>query len=139
MGLAESVESALGKPRGRDEPVTEALAAEARVEDAPSGLAASIEAALSTPTGKAPEKTIAKAGTGETGAGAVTGRTINRRAAPVAVAQGPVDVAAIPETAAHAVTGIGTSIVGGWRGMAELARGGSLEDAVQAEIGRAHV
>lgn len=38
----------------------------------------------------------------------------------------------VGETAANAVTGIGSSIVGGFRGLAALATGGSLDDARQA-------
>lgn len=41
--------------------------------------------------------------------------------------------AAVPlQAAAHLATGFGSSIVGGWRGLATLATGGSLEDAAQA-------
>lgn len=39
---------------------------------------------------------------------------------------------ATADVLANQVTGIGSSIVGGWRGLAELARGGSLEDAANA-------
>lgn len=39
------------------------------------------------------------------------------------------------ETAANVLTGVGTSIVGGWRGLATLAFGGSLDDAVKAVHG----
>lgn len=37
-----------------------------------------------------------------------------------------------PEVAAHVVTGMGSSIVGGWRGLATLATGGTMEDAANA-------
>lgn len=40
--------------------------------------------------------------------------------------------AAVGETAAHLLTGIGSTIIGGWRGLSEIARGGSLADAANA-------
>lgn len=41
--------------------------------------------------------------------------------------------AAVPVgVAAHSVSGIGATILGGWRGLATLATGGSLEDAAQS-------
>lgn len=120
MGLAESVEAAIGPRNGGARPA---------MEEAPTGLAASIELALSTPVEKTPvQAPRLQANAGETKAGAVTGRTFKRREAPT----DSVDPVA---TGANALTAIGTSIVGGWRGMAELARGGTLADAVTAVHG----
>ncbi len=42
------------------------------------------------------------------------------------------------ETALNAATGIGSSIVGGFRGLAQLATGGSLQDAVKASQDTQH-
>ncbi|HEX8106702.1 MAG TPA: hypothetical protein VF516_03190 [Kofleriaceae bacterium] len=90
-----------------------------------------MESALSAESAKPEVVKPRRVPAGETYAGAVTGRT----AVPRSRAQAPTDSLDPVATAANTVTGIGTSIVGGWRGMAELARGGTLEDAVQAVHG----
>lgn len=88
------------------------------------GLAASVEAALNTTP---PEKKPAPNQKPNIQTQAPGKTFYNEAQLPVVpVAKGA------GETALSMVSGIGSNIIGGWRGLAELARGGSMEDAANA-------
>lgn len=136
-GLAASIESALGakKPISAKETYSagsdsEALnlvrdaarrgvTASATVDGGFSGLANSVGEALASDP---------KIESGKPKTEAKRGDTLYQEAnlAPIV---------GLGETALHTASGIGNSIIGGWRGLATLATGGSLEDATKAVHG----
>ena len=154
-GLAESIEAAIGgrppQVQGKDQYLadneTQAVelirhsasqgrlaSATIRGQEQPkqSGLEDAITAALNSPT-EAPQRQQAQAAPASEAATA-SGQEDRQRVARMGEHLGPIK--GMAETAAEMVSGIGTNIVGGWRGLAELARGGSLKDAVEAVHGQ---
>lgn len=87
----------------------------------PSGLAASVEAALNAPAPKKPTPVVT------TQAPEKSNRTDTFYRAETGA-----PLAAVAETGLNVISGLGASLIGGWRGLSELARGGSMEDAAKA-------